>query len=120
MHFEVLSYHGARLLDQASFAVNVHAWNRLLDFVAVEEVALHSCDAFFLGSFEFSEGFVNVVFDPAQVLLSWISKREDVRVVCQNIVLEIFKARGSAVLDSILVKLIIEHFFFKIERISSS
>jgi hypothetical protein len=64
-------------LNQASFSVKVQAW---LDcFVAaVKQVSLHGEDSLFLVLLHLLHCFVDIVFDPGEVLLSWVAKREDV------------------------------------------
>lgn len=90
MHLEMLSNKSVIFINKATLSVHINGGLSRLCFISIEKISFHGQDSLFLSGFHFSERLVYIILDPGQVLLSWVSKREDVARVSKNIVLKFF------------------------------
>lgn len=81
MHFEMLNNKSVIFLDQASFSIKVKAWLHCL-VSSIKQVSFHCKNSLFLVLLHLLHCFVDIVFDPGKILLSWVAKGEDILVVC--------------------------------------
>lgn len=92
VHLEWHSNELALLLNKATLTVSINGWTSLLGGVSVvEKITLHGQNSLFLGSLDLSKRFVNIVLDPAKILLGWVTNRENVAVISHNIVFKVLK-----------------------------